>query len=88
MFSSEQTRDEDLTAQCDCRPCTRCEGEGGHNVYYVKDHQGHYKELVEPVWFDCDDCCGTGKDSDDCEVHGAVPVDAQLTIVSPIRSAA
>ena len=53
-------------ATCECRPCARCDGEGGRDLY--QQVNGHNETWLG--WEDCRYCKGTGQDSEDCGIHG------------------
>lgn len=53
--------------ECECVQCDECEGQGGHHVRYVLNQRNHYEALVEPQWFACSACNGTGVNSNLCE---------------------
>jgi len=55
--------------ECECRPCERCDGEGGHDVNTTYTEAGVAIEHPMPIWVMCSICNGTGKRSDDCEAH-------------------
>lgn len=56
---------------CECKPCKSCDGEGG-GVRFVTDFAHRRTDEVE---WTCSVCHGTGKDADDCAVHGEQPVE-------------
>jgi hypothetical protein len=60
---------EELT--CECTPCPACEGEGEH-VRYRRYYHGGGREIVTT----CETCKGSGKNDDDCAVHGPLPAPA------------
>ena len=66
MFSYEPI---DETPVCECKPCEECGGEGGRWVRYTLNQRNHWEELVEPQWFTCRPCQGTGIDSSGCEIE-------------------
>ena len=69
-FTSEQP-DTDVLI-CECIPCRFCQGEGTREWSWTKDNQGRDVELPYSVTIECDECHGSGRDQDDCAIHGRI----------------
>ena len=57
------------TPACECKPCQKCDGEGGHDVNTTYTEAGVPIHHDMPIWFPCSHCNGSGVDFDDCEIH-------------------
>lgn len=56
---------------CECRKCRPCDGEGETPVDWTQDNRGRDVRLNETIWIPCGYCGGSGKNPEDCAIHGA-----------------
>ena len=51
---------------CECRPCQRCNGEGG---WFLTTRDRHGLDILTDLYATCPDCKGSGSFDGDCSVH-------------------